>query len=55
MQNSYGKLPVSILFLPYGSMLTHGSIWNGKNILRQYVKKDNLGKPLEYQPYVTSN
>jgi hypothetical protein len=29
------------------------SIWNGQNILRKYLKKDILGEPFVYQPYLT--
>ncbi len=30
------------------------SYWNGQNILRKYLKKDIIGEPFLYQPYLTS-
>jgi hypothetical protein len=53
MQNPCGNLPISTRFLLYGSMLTHGSYWNGQNILRKYLNKDILGEPFVHRPYDT--
>ncbi len=53
MQNPCWNLPISTRFLLYGSMLTHGSYWNGQNILTKYLQKDILGEPFVYLPYLT--
>jgi hypothetical protein len=53
MHNPYGNLAVSTWFLLYGSMLTHGSYWNGQNIIRKYLKKDIIGEPFVHLPYDT--
>jgi hypothetical protein len=29
------------------------SYWNGQNIVRKYPKKDIIGEPFQYQPYLT--
>jgi hypothetical protein len=53
MQNPYGKLPVSTWFLLNDSMLTLGILLEWSKYLRKYLKKDILGEPFLYQPYLT--
>jgi hypothetical protein len=53
MHNPYGKLPVSTWFLLNDSMLTHGILLKWSKYVRKYLKKDILGEPFLYQPYLT--
>ena len=53
MHNPYGNLPIATWFLLYASMLTHGSYWNGQNILNEISTERYFRRAIVYLPYLT--